>query len=222
MPQKLEHDVDLNTLPLVLFNFDAAAHQKKAPKSKAWIRRQAVLFPTVICSLVALFWQVFLHPRFVLRTFKKNWADLVFMMGRWAFIYGYMASQFGFFNAAIGNVFVNAVGATYIFVNFAVSHTHLPVVKADDDVSWVIYAAKHTMNVSQGPFKFVSWWMSYLNYQIEHHLFPAMPQFRHPQVSKEVKALFQKHGIPYLRTSYTEALNITFSNLDHVGHAFYG
>lgn len=26
----------------------------------------------------------------------------------------------------------------------------------------------------------VNWWMSYLNFQIEHHMFPSMPQFRHP------------------------------------------
>lgn len=32
------------------------------------------------------------------------------------------------------------------------------------------------MNVRPGPFKWVSWWMSFLNFQIEHHLFPCMPQ----------------------------------------------
>jgi fatty acid desaturase len=25
--------------------------------------------------------------------------------------------------------------------------------------------------------------MAYLNFQIEHHLFPSMPQYRHPQVA---------------------------------------
>ena len=65
-------------------------------------------------------------------------------------------------------------------------------------VDWVRYAAVHTMNVSAGPFRFVDWWMSYLNYQIEHHLFPSMPQFRHPIVSPRVKALFEKHGLKYV------------------------
>jgi fatty acid desaturase len=32
------------------------------------------------------------------------------------------------------------------------------------------------MNVKPGPGKVVSWWMAYLNFQIEHHLFPSMPQ----------------------------------------------
>jgi fatty acid desaturase len=50
------------------------------------------------------------------------------------------------------------------------------------------------MNVKAGPLKWVDWWMSYLNYQVEHHLFPSMPQFRHPQTSIHVQALFKKHG----------------------------
>mmetsp|Transcript_12026 Transcript_12026/g.14294 ORF Transcript_12026/g.14294 Transcript_12026/m.14294 type:complete len:419 (+) Transcript_12026:47-1303(+) len=219
MPQKLEHDVDLNTLPLVLFHLDAASHQK-APASKWWLRMQAMLFPNLICSMVAMFWQLYLHPRHALRT--KHYNELLSMGARWAFIFGYMPTVFGFWPTLLGALLSNGVGATYIFVNFAVSHTHLPVVKADEDVSWVVYAARHTMNVKPGPFKWVDWWMSYLNFQIEHHLFPSMPQFRHPIVSKRVQKLFAKHGIPYLQTSYTEAMRITFNNLDHVGHAFYG
>lgn len=68
-----------------------------------------------------------------------------------------------------------------------------------------------------GPAKWVNWWMSYLNYQIEHHLFPSMPQFRMPQVSPRVRALFEKHGVEYKSMGYTEAMKVTFANLDKVG-----
>eukprot|EP01035_Chromulina_nebulosa_P022858 gene22858-29605_t len=74
-----------------------------------------------------------------------------------------------------------------------------------------------------GPLKWVNWWMSYLNFQIEHHLFPSMPQFRHPLISKRIKALFEKHGLVYDQRSYFEAISVTFENLDKVGiDAFYG
>jgi len=97
------------------------------------------------------------------------------------------------------------------------------VPKDDVDVDWVRYAAIHTMNVSAGPFKFVDWWMSFLNYQIEHHLFPAMPQFRHPETSLRVQKLFAKHGLKYDQRSYTESLKVTFENLHNVGmDVFYG
>ena len=84
-------------------------------------------------------------------------------------------------------------------------------------VDWVRFASVYTMNVKPGPFKFITWWMSYLNFQIEHHLFPCMPQYRHPLISKRVKALFEKHGLKYDQRSYLEALYVTFQNLHKVG-----
>ena len=39
--------------------------------------------------------------------------------------------------------------------------------------------------------------MAYLNFQIEHHLFPSMPQYRHPKVAPRVQALFAKHGVEH-------------------------
>lgn len=74
------------------------------------------------------------------------------------------------------------------------------------------------MNVSPGPLRFIDWWMSYLNYQIEHHLFPSMPQFRHPIVSPRVKALFEKHGLRYDQRSYVDSMAATFQNLHTVSN----
>lgn len=68
-----------------------------------------------------------------------------------------------------------------------------------------------------------NWWMSYLNFQIEHHLFPSMPQFRHPIVSPRVKALFEKHGLKYDQRPYFTAMSDTFKNLHNVGYdVFFG
>lgn len=58
--------------------------------------------------------------------------------------------------------------------------------------------------------------MAYLNYQIEHHLFPTMPQFRHPLIRDRVVALAKKHNIPYHCDGYFKALDKTFQNLADV------
>jgi fatty acid desaturase len=71
-----------------------------------------------------------------------------------------------------------ATACNYIFINFSVSHTHLPVSAASDYLHWVVYSAVHTTNIKNTAL--CNWWMSYLNFQIEHHMFPSMPQFRHP------------------------------------------
>lgn len=41
----------------------------------------------------------------------------------------------------------------------------------------------------------------WLNYQIEHHLFPDIPMLKYREVQPHVRALCEKHGIPYVQES---------------------
>jgi fatty acid desaturase len=43
--------------------------------------------------------------------------------------------------------------------------------------------------------------MGYLNYQIEHHLWPDLPMLKYRQAAPQVRALCQKYGVPYLEQS---------------------
>ena len=45
---------------------------------------------------------------------------------------------------------------------------------------------------------FLSIW---LNYQIEHHLFPDLPMLKYREIQPRVKALCEKHGLPYRQES---------------------
>jgi len=217
-PQKIGHDVDLNTMPLVCFNAVCALSKRtgKLLSNKYWIRAQGALFAPVTCLLVALGWQLYMHPRHSLR--RGNKIELGYMGLRYALVAGignYMGASVGQTIAAY--LFYNWFGSCYIFCNFAVSHTHLPVVEeSDTKTDWVVYAAKHTMNCENSAW--CNWWMSYLNFQIEHHLFPSMPQFRHPIVSPRVKAMFEKHGLKYDQRPYFSAMKDTFNNLDQIGY----
>jgi len=225
-PQKIGQDVDLDTLPLVAFHADVQNGKQgkllKNPVVSHWVRLQAWLFAPVTCLIVALGWQLFLHPKHSLRTGRYH--ELASMAARYAVVAWFATQpQFTVSEVVLGYLAYNWVGSSYIFCNFAVSHTHLPVLQEDEDVSWVRYSSDHTMNVLPGPFGFVNWWMSYLNFQIEHHLFPSMPQLNHPKISPRVQALFKKHGVEYIQMSYTEAMKVTFMNLHNVGRdVFYG
>jgi len=246
-PQKMDHDVDLNTIPLVAFNvkcFEGTKGGKIFIKSnfykRVWLPMQAVLFPVFICFLVLCVWMFFLHPRHIVRTKKKMEAFWLFVAHFTAFgstfgAFGALGSMVGLpalacldvpvslwdlfpqwsFLTVVGVHFgVGLVSGPYIFCNFAVSHTHLDVIDADKHVTWVEYSTKHTMNCQNH--WFTNWWMSYLNFQIEHHLWPRCPQFRFPQIAPRVEALMKKHGEPYLNLPYFEAMKITFQNLQDV------
>ena len=56
--------------------------------------------------------------------------------------------------------------------------------------------------------------MGYLNFQIEHHLFPTMPQFRQNKVGRDyVKPFFNKHDLVYNEKSFVEANLDVYKNL---------
>jgi len=213
MPQKLKHDVDLDTLPVLAFH-KKVLPKRLSPLQAKWLALQSYLFPTVSNLIVALGWQFFLHPRHIQR--KKIAAEAFWLVVRYILWAAYFGRRFGAMWAFIYYVMYVWVGANYIFLHFSMSHTHLPVLDATENVEWARYAASHTMNVE------ASWWcnwvMSYLNFQIEHHLFPSMPQFRHPKVSPRVKKLFEENGLKYDVRSYTQSFRDVFANLESVGH----
>lgn len=211
-PQKINHDVDLDTLPLVAFH-KTIADKIQNPLLKLWISYQAYLFFPVITTLVVFFWQFYLHPRFCLRT--KKYYELFTITTRialWA-LFSYI-NTWTIKKSILIYIFKTVVSANYIFVNFAVSHTHRDIVSENKYQDWITYAANHTTNCK--PSLFCSWWMSFLNFQIEHHLFPALPQFRSPLVAPYVKVLFNKHGLHYDSRSYFKCLYDTFKNLSNV------
>ena len=38
----------------------------------------------------------------------------------------------------------------------------------------------------------------HLSYQVEHHLFPDIPCNRYPEMAPQVRAVCERHGLPYL------------------------
>lgn len=132
---------------------------------------------------------------------------MISMMGHYAFAY-----QVGLWPYLVSLW----AGSIYLFVNFSLNHTFLPV--TTEPTHWVEYSLLHTADVEQRPW--CDWWMGFLNYQIEHHLFPTMPQFRHPLIKDRVRALAEKHNIPYVVHTYAGALQKTFKNLSDVAKEF--
>jgi len=165
------------------------------------------------CLIVALGWQYFLHPRYMVRA--KKYDEMFWIGVRHVLAFKYVFAGFSWpLSVALFVLYIQG-GSSYIFTNFAMSHTHLPVTQPDEFLHWVDYAAVHTTNITGC--KVTNWWMAMLNFQIEHHLFPSMPQFRHAETSKRVKVLFKKHGLVYDERDYLPCLKQTLENLHLVG-----
>jgi len=206
-PQHLGYDSDLNTLPAMAF--DAITARMGKPK---WLQFQAWTFE-FSTWLVVLYWKLWLHPQAIIR--KKAWLDGIFLVGHYAIWWNYF-SYMGISGMIFSHLVWGSVAGMYLFTNFALSHTHKEVLVNADKEDWVRSAVLRTTNVHHNAL--VNWWMGYLNLQIEHHLFPSMPQFRGPQASPRVKALVEKHGLTYDERGYWETCYAMFKNLHDVGH----
>ncbi|ORC86636.1 putative delta-5 fatty acid desaturase [Trypanosoma theileri] len=216
-PQKLRHDVDIETLPLVAFNRVVAKRVRKNKLARRWISWQAYLFAPVTTSLVALYWQLYLHPRHMIR--RRCYTEMISVLCRWFCIIAICYHmQFTVLQSIGGYLFLQSFGAIYIFVQFSLSHSHLDVLSANEQIHWVEHASIYTMNIS--PHWMTNWWMGYLNFQIEHHLFPSMPQFRFAKIYPRIRAFFKENGLKYDSQPYFEALRMTFKNLKQVAAMF--
>ena len=51
----------------------------------------------------------------------------------------------------------------------------------------------------------------WLNYQIEHHLFPDLPMRQYARIQPEVKAICERHGVPYVQESVWTRLRKTLA-----------
>ncbi|KAG5507240.1 hypothetical protein JIQ42_06646 [Leishmania sp. Namibia] len=212
-PQKHRFDVDLETLPLVAFNKTIARRGRMNVNVRRWVSLQLYLFGPVTCSLVALYWQLFLHVRHIMRA--RRYTEGVAILCRWIAV-GVICHNLrvSFWQGLGGVLFAQAFSAAYIFINFALNHTHLPMLPEDRHAHFVEYAAIYTMDVT--PSWFVTWFMGYLNFQVEHHLFPSMPQFRFVQLAPRVRQLLEENGLKYDSRPYMKSLQATFKNLGDV------
>ncbi|MTE17089.1 fatty acid desaturase family protein [Nocardia aurantiaca] len=52
-----------------------------------------------------------------------------------------------------------------------------------------------------------------LSHQIEHHLFPDLPANRYPEIAPEVKALCEKHGLPYNTGRFARQIGSVWAKL---------
>lgn len=216
--QKLGYDMDLDTMPFVLFHRDAYDDQKLL--SSTWLQYQAYTFlPITSGLLVMVFWIYYLHPR-------KIWRDQDWVQAGFTYIGGHLirpciisyVSGYGFMMSYGLNMAALYVSGIYLFGHFSTSHTFMPVVESDKHPNWVEYSLNHTVDIdTQNPI--ICWLMGYLNCQCIHHLFPQMPQYRQPEVSRELAVFAKKWNISYTEISYWDAWYRTFTNLNEVGHA---
>jgi fatty acid desaturase len=125
-------------------------------------------------------------------------------------------SQWGFFAALLGMYLYSfGLGLVYWGCTFPNHDTDLSEqsnIDESKDSDWGEHQIRHSANFKLP--QFLSFMIGGMNYQIEHHLFPAVHPRHYPAVSKIVKEECQKRNVPYHEhTSWFDALAGNFRHL---------
>lgn len=108
-----------------------------------------------------------------------------------------------------------AVGGFYLATVFAPNHKGMPQVEGSGRLDFLRAQVLTSRNVRPGPI--TDFWYGSLNYQIEHHLFPAMPRNRVKAAHGIVKAFCAEMDVSYHETSMTQAYRELLGFLHEVG-----
>ena len=243
-PQKIKHDIDLDTTPFVAF-FNRAFEDNTNGKASArfmnrwWMRLQAWTFlPVVNGIMVHLFWTYYLHPKKVFHRLcaaKTREVSLETAFEAVCMSASHIALPVIFYRGGAAGaggggllwcyfllMIINFWNFMYLFGHFSLSHTFTGVIPEDKHLLWFEYAIDHTVNISTKS-QMVTWIMGYLNFQIEHHLFPSMPQYKNAIAAPYVRAFCKKWSpdLKYVEHSYKDAWCLMLSNLNKVGKHYY-
>ncbi|KAI0048142.1 delta6 fatty acid desaturase [Auriscalpium vulgare] len=111
-----------------------------------------------------------------------------------------------------------ALSGQFIAMVFSLNHNGTVVIsKVDWDASLLGFAelqVRTSRDIACGALG--AWFCGGLHEQVTHHLFPRMPRHRYADVQPAVRALCEKHGVPYRRTGFVQGTKEVLARLNEV------
>lgn len=109
-----------------------------------------------------------------------------------------------------------AVFSVYLGCSFAPNHKAMAIVPTGTDMGFARRQVVTSRNISGG--RLTTLMLGGLNFQIEHHLFPAMPRPNLRRAQNLVRDFCLTSGLGYCETSFSESLRRILSHLEATGH----
>lgn len=113
---------------------------------------------------------------------------------------GLQAVLFVFINRLVAEILTNIHTFMIIVPNHFDDSTITPATHFKNKEEFYLNQITYSFNYKTGGF-LNDYLHGYLNYQIEHHLFPHLPASQYVKIQPHVKALCQKHGVEYKQES---------------------
>ncbi len=108
-------------------------------------------------------------------------------------------------NVLINSVLAEAVTNLHTFMIIVTNHAGEDVHRFDSRArgrsEFYVRQVTGSVNFTGGGSDLSDFLMGYLNYQIEHHLFPDLPPLKYREFQPQVKAICARYGVPYVQGS---------------------
>ncbi len=108
-------------------------------------------------------------------------------------------------------VALSAGSGVYYGLIFAVNHIGATYVRAHEQVDFVRLQVLSSRNILTG--RFGEFAMGGLNFQIEHHLLPALPRFQLRRASEPIREFCARQALHYEAVHFSEAVVAVFRHL---------
>lgn len=149
---------------------------------------------------------------------RRKWMD-IFVMGLFYLRMFLMFQSYVGFWGVIKLYFMVRCLESHWFVWVSQSN-HIPMeIEEDKERPWLPLQLYATCDIEKSAFN--DWFTGHLNFQIEHHCFPTMPRHNLYKIAPQVKALCEKHHIPYHCKTMLNAYKDIISSLKHSGEIWY-
>lgn len=201
-PNHLENDPDIGRRTII---FDIAQYPTRKRSQKFVVRYQSVLF------FVLLIFEGFKMNRTgfnAIREGKLNrpWVEGVLLAGHFVLLLGCVFTVLDPLTAVLFILVQKATLGFYFGMLFAPNHKGMPTRTDEESLEWLDRQVLTSRNIKPSPV--IDFLYGGLNYQVEHHLFPTMPQMNLGRCRTIVRAYCERNGIPYHEvgfwTSYRE------------------
>lgn len=203
------HDHDEDIAPPGFLRFEPHTEKKKIHKFQflyAWFFYGMM---TLMWSTIKDFSQVIRynkagHLKAANTTFAKELSVVILskiLYFAYMLIPYFIIPEMSFLNWVIGYVVMHYVAGLTLALVFQVAHVtednEFPLVTEGElDNNFIEHQLRTTMNFAMGN-RFISYVVGGLNYQVEHHLFPAISHIHYPKISVIVERTAKEFNMPY-------------------------
>jgi len=213
-PNRIGKDPDVE-IDVVAFTAESAATQRGL---LAFItRRQGWLFyPLMLLEGLNLH-RHSVRSLLERRAVEGRWFELGLLALRTAV---YLGAVFWVLPLGMAFAFIGvqlAVFGLYMGSTFAVNHTGMPIIPAEEKLDFFTKQVRTSRNISGG--FWASALLGGLNYQVEHHLFPNMARPHLAHAREIVREYCQTHDIPYTEMNLARAHAAVVRHMHEVGRA---